>query len=155
MTRADSFEVLGPERAARWNRFGRWDTTFYPKFLGLDLEEVRLDYARMRMRYRPEFLQPAGVWHGGAIASLIDTVVVPAVGSGYGEPRQMFTIDLQLRYLTPIPRDTDAVAEGWVTKRGRSTLFCDAEVFVGEVGGTLAATATLVYKVSSQPAQWD
>ncbi len=155
MSRAERFEALPPERVARWSRFGRWDTTFYPKFLGLDLEEIRLDYARMRLPYRPEFLQPAGVWHGGAIASLVDTVVVPAVGSGYDEPRQMFTIDLQLRFLSPIPADADAVAEGWVTKRGRSTLFCDAEVFVGEIGGPLAATATLVYKVSSTPARWD
>lgn len=148
MTRAEQFSALAEHRAERWTKFGRWDTPYFPKFLGLDLEEVRLDYARMRLPYRPEFLQPAGVWHGGAIASLIDTVVVPAVGSGYDEMRAMFTIDLQLRYLSPIPAGADAVAEGWVTRRGRSTLFCDAEVFVGEVGGELAATATLVYKVS-------
>ena len=150
MTRDDQFAVLPQHRAERWAKFGRWDTPYYPKFLGLDLEEVRLDYARMRLPFRPEFLQPAGVWHGGAIASLIDTVVVPAVGSGYDDMRAMFTIDLQLRYLAPIPEGADAVAEGWITRRGRSTLFCDAEVFVNDIGGELAATATLVYKVSSK-----
>lgn len=155
MSRAERFEPLSESRLARWSRFGKWDTTFYPKFLGLEIEELRLDYARMRLPYRPELLQPARVWHGGAIASLVDTVVVPAVGSGYDEPRQLFTIDLQLRFLAPIPPEVDAVAEGWVTKRGRSTLFCDAEVFAGGTDGTLAATATLVYKVSAQPVQWD
>ncbi len=151
MTRAERFTLLPPQRAARWEKFGNWDTTFYPQFMGMKIEEVRLDYARMRLPYRPEFRQPAGIWHGGAVASLIDTAVVPAVGSGYDEPRGLFTIDLQIRYLAPIPPEADALAEGWVTKRGRSTLFCDAEVFVGGLDGELAATATLVYKVTSKP----
>ena len=73
----------------------------------------------MRLPYRPEFRQPAGVVHGGVIASMVDTVVVPAVGGGYDEPRQLFTIDIQLRFLAPII-DDDLVAEGWVTQRGRA-----------------------------------
>ena len=73
----------------------------------------------MRLPYRPEFRQPAGVVHGGVIASMVDTVVVPVVGSGYDEPRQLFTIDIQLRFLAPII-DDDLVAEGWITQRGRS-----------------------------------
>jgi uncharacterized protein (TIGR00369 family) len=112
------------------------------------LEEVRTDYARMRLPYRPELRQPAGVVHGGVIATLADTVVVPAVGSAYAEARQLFTVDMQVRYLAPIVEE-DAVAEGWVTQRGRSLVFCDAEV--RSASGTLAASATLVYKVSSRP----
>jgi uncharacterized protein (TIGR00369 family) len=102
----------------------------------------------MRLPFRPEFRQPAGVVHGGVIASLVDSVVVPVVGSGYDEARQLFTIDIQLRFLAPIV-DEDLVAEGWITKRGRSVVFCDAEV--RSASGNLAATATLVYKVSSRP----
>jgi uncharacterized protein (TIGR00369 family) len=146
--RAQQFEPLPPERAAVWARFGKWKTTFFPSYLGLELEEVRTDYARMRLRYKPEFRQPAGVVHGGVIATMIDTVVVPAVGSGYPEQRELFTIDIALRFLAPIIED-DIVAEGWVVRRGRSIVYCDAEVRSG--AGTLAATATLVYKVSSRP----
>jgi uncharacterized protein (TIGR00369 family) len=134
-------------RLALWSRFGKWDTVWYPQFLGMEVEELRQDYARMRLPYRPEFRQPAGVVHGGVIASLIDTVVVPAVGSGYDEPRQLFTIDVQIRFLAAIV-DDDLVAEGWVSQRGRQIVFCDAEVRNG--AGALAATGTLTYKVSSQ-----
>jgi uncharacterized protein (TIGR00369 family) len=148
-TRAVEFEELPESLRARWNNFARWEETFYPKFLGLVLEEVRADYARMRLPYRPEYRQPAGVWHGGAIASLIDTVVVPAVGGVYDEPRELFTIDLQMRYLAPIVPPADAIAEGWVVQRGRSTVFCDAEVRSSDTGA-VCATATLVYKVSSR-----
>lgn len=147
--RADQFAPMPPHRLEVWSRFGQWDTVWFPKFLGIELEEVRQDYARMRVRHRPEYRQPAGVIHGGVIASLIDSVVVPAVGGGYDEPRQLFTIDLNLRFIAPLV-DEDAVAEGWVVQRGRSIVFCDAEVR----GGTtdkLIATASLTYKVSSRP----
>jgi uncharacterized protein (TIGR00369 family) len=146
--RAAQFAPLPPEREARWSNFGKWDTVWFPQFLGVQVEELRTDYARMRLAYRPEFRQPAGVMHGGVIASMIDTVVVPAIGAGYDEPRQLFTIDIQLRFLAPVV-DDDLVAEGWVTQRGRQIVFCDAEVRAGK--GTLAATGTLVYKVSSRP----
>ncbi len=146
--RSERLPPLAPARAAMWSGFGKWDTVWYPQFLGVEVEELRQDYARMRLPYRPEFRQPAGVVHGGVIASMIDTVVVPAVGSGYDELRQLFTIDMQLRFLAPII-DDDLVAEGWVSQRGRQIVFCDAEVRSGS--GALAATATLTYKVSSKP----
>jgi uncharacterized protein (TIGR00369 family) len=146
--RSESFPPMPADRLAVWSRFGKWDTVWYPQFLGMEAEELRQDYARMRLPYRPEFRQPAGVVHGGVIASLIDTVVVPAVGSGYDEPRQLFTIDVQIRFLAPIIED-DLVAEGWVSQRGRQIVFCDAEV--RSAAGTLAATGTLTYKVSSKP----
>jgi len=146
--RAQRFPPLAADRLAIWSRFGKWDTVWYPKFLGIEVEEIRQDYARMRLPFRPEFRQPAGVVHGGVIASMIDSVVVPAVGGGYDEPRQLFTIDIQLRFLAPIVNE-DLVAEGWVTQRGRSIVFCDAEV--RGASGDLAATATLTYKVSSKP----
>ena len=60
----------------------------------------------------------------------------------------MFTIDMQLRYLAPIGEGEDAIAEGWVVQRGRQIVFCEAEV--SSANGTLAATGTLVYKVSSK-----
>src|SRR5262249_8869339 len=117
-TRAEQFAPLPAERAARWSNFAKWKTVFFPQYLGLTLEELRTDYARMRLEYRPEFRQPAGVWHGGVIATMLDTVVVPAIGSGYDEPRELFTIDIQLRFLAPI-REESAVVEGWVVRRGR------------------------------------
>jgi len=99
----------------------------FPNVVGLVLEEVRVDYGRMRLPYRPELRQPEGMVHGGAIATLIDTVIVPAVGSAYDEIPVMLTIDLQIRFLD-VSKETDLVAEGWVTRRGRSISFCQAEV---------------------------
>ena len=149
---ASRFEPLDPVRLQKWSKFGSWDRPYYPSFLGLKVEELRTDYARMRLPYRPELEQPAGVVHGGALASLIDTVIVPAVGSAYPEMPLMLTLSLSINYLGAIV-ECDAVAEGWVVRRGRSVVFSQVEV--RDEQGLLAATASLVYKVRPQSMESD
>jgi uncharacterized protein (TIGR00369 family) len=144
--RAADHDPLPDDRVTRWSRFGRWEQQFFPEVVGLELEEVKQDYARMRLPYRPELCQPAGVVHGGAIATLIDTVVVPAIGAAYDELPLMLTIDMQIRYLGAA-RQADLVAEGWITKRGRSIVFCQAEVR-SEPDGAAVAEGWLTYRVS-------
>jgi uncharacterized protein (TIGR00369 family) len=142
---AARFAPLADEAvAARWARFGQWGTTLFPNLVGLELEEVRTDYARMRLPFRPELEQPAGVVHGGAIATLVDTVVVPAVGQAYDPGWAYFTIQMDVRYLGAVVGE-DVVAEGWVDQRGRSMLFCRAEVRLPS--GRLVADGTLTYTV--------
>ena len=114
--------------ADRWARFPKgWDRVLFPTLVGLELEEVRTDYARMRLPYRPELDQPAGVVHGGAIATLIDTVVVPAVGQAYDAGWAYFTVAMDIRYIGAVVGE-DAIAEGWIEQRGRTLVFCRAEV---------------------------
>jgi uncharacterized protein (TIGR00369 family) len=141
----ESFEPLAPERAALWRNFGKWEQPLFPQVVGLQLEEVRLDYARMRLPYRSELDQPAGVMHGGAIATLIDTVVVPAVASPFDAIPMMLTLTMTVQYLGAIVGE-DAVADGWITRRGTSVAFC--EVLVRTASGQPAATGQLTYKVS-------
>lgn len=142
---AGRFEPLPDHLTETWSRFGQWEQVYFPSVVGLELEEVRSGYGRMRLPYRPELQQPAGVVHGGAIATLIDTVVVPAVGSVYEERPKMLTISMSIRYLGALVAE-DAVAEGWVEQRGRSIVFCRAEV--RSDSGAMVADGTLVYKVS-------
>ena len=147
--RALLHEPLTAEQEQAWGNFAAWpDATFFPSFVGLVVEEPRQDYARMRLPYRPELDQPHGLVHGGAIATLIDTVVVPAIGAAYPDRRPFATIDMQIRYLAAVVRQ-DIVAEGWVTRRGRSIVFLDVEVTLP--GGDVCATATLTYKVGRPP----
>src|SRR3954454_1330884 len=143
---ADRFAPLPPEKAAIWKKFGAWDQTYFPTFVGLKVEELRSDYARIRLPYRPELNQPAGVVHGGAIATHIDTVVVPAIGTHYDSMPRMLTVSMNVQYLGAIVEE-DAIGEGWVEQRGRSIVFCRVEV-TGATSGRTCASATLVYKVS-------
>ena len=144
-SRRDRFPELAPELLANWAGFPNIPhDPIVPDLVGLQQEEIRENYCRLRLPWRPELAQPAGVMHGGAIATLIDTVVVPAVAGVYPERIALFTIDLQMNFLAPIV-GRDAIAEGWTIKRGRSIVFCQAEVFSGD--GTLTTTASLTYKL--------
>jgi len=145
VSRAAQHAPLPDDKAAIWSRFGNWEETYFPQVVGLVLEEARVDYARLRLPYRPELRQPAGVVHGGAIATLIDTVVVPAVGAHYPALPIMLTIDMQIRYLGAA-RETDLVAEGWVVKRGKSIVFCEASVTT-DPGNEVVADGWLTYRV--------
>jgi uncharacterized protein (TIGR00369 family) len=142
---ADRFAPLPDDAARRWAKFGTWERTYFPSLVGLQLEELRADYCRMRLPYRPELEQPAGAVHGGAIATLIDTVVVPAVGAAYPPDWRYATVTMDIQYLGAVAGE-DAVAEGWVVQRGRSVVFCRAEVVTA--GGRPAASGTLTYRVS-------
>jgi len=147
MSRADRYEALPQDAAERWSKFGKSETVFYPMLLGFEVEETRIDYCRMRMPFRPELLHPGGIVHGGAIASLMDAVLVPAVGSVLGPKDRYSTVDLHVQYIGSV-KDEDIVAEGWVTRRGRSVVFCESEA-VGAMSGRLIAKSVLTYNVSA------
>ena len=146
MSRADGHAPLPDDVAARWAKFGREDAELYVNLLGLQVEDIRTDYCRMRMPFRDSLNQAAGIVHGGAIASLLDSVVVPVVGSAYGRDARFSTVDMHVQFLSALVRE-DAVAEGWIVKRGRSTVFCESEV-VGATSGKVVARSVLTYNVS-------
>lgn len=147
MSRAEQFAPLPPEAQARWSKFANWDRTYFPMLVGLVVEEVRSDYCRMRLPFRPELEQPAGVVHGGAIATVLDSVVVPAVGSHYTAEHRYSTVDMHVQYLSALVQQ-DGIAEGWVVRRGRTTVFCEAEL-LGADSGKLVARSLLTYNVSA------
>ena len=148
MARRDQYQPLSESAALRWGKFGHWERVYFTTLVGIDVEEILTDYCRMRMPFRPELEQAAGVVHGGAIATLLDSVVVPAVGCAYEADQNFSTVDFHATYLSALVQE-DAVAEGWVVKRGRSTVFCEAEI-VGATSGKLIARALLTYNVSQR-----
>jgi uncharacterized protein (TIGR00369 family) len=143
-TRSAQHEALPPERLARWSRYGRWDQTFFPSLVGIVVEDIRVDYCRMRLPWRPELAQPAGLLHGGAIATLVDSVMVPAIGAAYDAPQGFATVDLHVQYQGGVNGE-DIVAEGWVTQRGRSMVFAEAEVLTA--AGAPVAKAMLTFRL--------
>lgn len=146
MSRAENFPPLAPNVAEEWAFFPHWEgKTYFVNIVGLETEELRTDYARMAMPYREENLQAAGIVHGGAIATLIDTVVVPAIGTGLPDGSLWSTIELHTQYHRPLT--TDAVAEGWVVKKGKSVVFTRAEVVDANGKHIASGTATYMVKV--------
>ena len=148
--RAEEFDLLSRSVAKRWSSFlsEEGDRRWFPNLLGIQVEELRRDYARLRMPWRSDLNQSQGLMHGGAIATLIDTAVVPAIGTAYADPRPFSTIEMSVRYIQPV-RQEDLVAEGWVRRRGKRVVFCEVEVRTA--AGVTVATGDLIYVVGSAP----
>ena len=146
---AARFEPLPEEVRRRWAKFCAWDEEYFPNHVGMVVEELRKDYARLRLPWKGFLRQPEGVMHGGVIAALVDTAIVPAVSAHYDTRPRMATVQLGVQYLRAV-RDSDVVAEAWVEHRGRSMVYCRAEVRSIRPAGKveLVASASLVFRVS-------
>src|SRR5437763_1213778 len=64
--------------------------------LGMRLEAIHPDAARISMPYRPELTTMADIVHGGAITSLVDTAAMAAAWSvvEVGQARRSSTVGL-------------------------------------------------------------
>lgn len=144
-TRADQHANLASDVKETWMRYGQPGKQLYPQLLGFTVEDVRAGYCRMRLPFKPDLQQAGGRLHGGALASLLDAVLVPAIGSGLGPGALFSTVDLHVQYHAA-GKDHDVVAEGWVTKQGRAVVFGEAEARDAETG-QLLAKAALTYNI--------
>jgi len=107
-------------------------------FLGLTVvtaDPVKQEVT-MRTPMRPEFERRPGSrqWHGGVIASVIDTVGDFAVGMMVG--RGLPTVNFRVDYLKPAV-DTALIVVSRVRRAGKSVGVADVDVF-DEKGALLA-----------------
>jgi uncharacterized protein (TIGR00369 family) len=114
------------------------DASPFNLFLGLTVvaaDPVKQEVT-MRSAMRPEFERRPGSkqWHGGVIASVIDTVGDFAVGMMVG--RGLPTVNFRVDYLRPAV-DTALVAVSRVRRAGKSVGVADVDVF-DEKGALLA-----------------
>jgi uncharacterized protein (TIGR00369 family) len=105
----------------------------FSTLMGMKLLEIDPGRARMSLNWRPDLCQPAGILHGGVIASLIDTAIAQSILltlPDTDEPTtggRIVTVDLRVKYLRP-------VSEG--------EIFCDARIV--RPGRTILHTAAIV-----------
>jgi len=135
--RAEQFEEVDPALVARWRKFGVVGEPNFSQLLGLIVEEVRHGYCRMRLPFRSDLKQAGGLVHGGALAALLDTVLVPAIGVTLPPGASYSTVDLHVQFLDALV-DEDAVAEGWIVRQGRRTVFGESEARAGNTDRVLA-----------------
>ena len=144
MINPEDFDPVDKKRAALI--MSRINTSPFSKLLGMRYEEIRKEYARMILPYRPELNQPAGIVHGGAIASLIDTVVVGAILSNIDDmKRQFVTVNMHIHY-TGAAVEENMIATGYIRKSGRTIIFAAVEVY-GEITKKQIAYGDLGYLI--------
>ena len=120
----------------------KFDGNHFPRSLGIELDSIEQGRARLSLDVKRQHLQLAGVMHGGAIATLIDTAVAFAI-VGASEPNARFTtIEMKVNYLSAI-REGRITAEATLIRDGRRIVVADCDVF--DSNGRLAAKGLLTY----------
>ena len=114
--------------------------------LGMRLESIEPDRARLVMPYRAELATIGDVVHGGALTSIVDTAAMAASWSahdGAGELRGT-TVGLSVDFVAAA-RGQEITANARVIRRGKSLCFCDVDVT--DAGGSLVAKGIVTYKL--------
>ena len=120
----------------------KFESNHFPCSLGIELDSIEPGRARLSLDVKQKHLQLAGIMHGGAIATLIDTAVAFAI-VGASEPGARFTtIEMKVNYLSPI-REGRVTADATLIRDGRRIVVADCDVH--DSGGKLAAKGLLTY----------
>jgi uncharacterized protein (TIGR00369 family) len=120
--------------------------TNYMKGLGLVIEEWSEDGVRMRLPFDERLTNDGDVYHGGAVASLMDSTGAGAVWAGHDFDKGMraATVSMTVNYTGAAVR-SDLIGEARCVRRGRDLAF--SEIRVSDPDGKLVALGTLVYRI--------
>lgn len=72
----------------------------YENLLDMYIAEKKEGFCRIGLAYRKELTNPHGNYHGGAIASIIDTATVQSLRTVFPEGPYL-TVDVNIRYKKP------------------------------------------------------
>ena len=109
--------------------------------LGFRSDDART-VAETRFSFRPEFAGFRDTVHGGAIATVLDEVMVWAIGVAAGQ--FVYCAELTVRYQRPARPGAEVVARGELTADRRGRLFT-ARGELRDAAGQLLAEATGKY----------
>lgn len=120
--------------------------TPYIARLGIVVEEWDESGVRLRLPFDERLTNDGAVYHGGVVASLVDTSGAAAVFAGhdFAKGARAATVSMTVNY-TGAGRRTDLVADAVCVRRGRDLSF--AEIHVRDTEQRLVASATLVYRI--------
>lgn len=125
----------------------------FTKLMGMKLLEIEPGRARMTMSYRADLCQPAGILHGGAIASLIDTAIAHSIlltlpdNNAPTTGGRIVSIDLRVKYFRPVSAG-QIVCTARIARPGRTIVHADAVVVNDD--GKEVAVGDSIYMVISQ-----
>jgi uncharacterized protein (TIGR00369 family) len=120
-------------------------TSPLPAALGIRLESIEPDRARLALPWSDRLATMADVVHGGAIATLADTAAMAAAWASDDVPESLTgaTVSLTLDYLAAARGDL--VADAHVLRRGSRLVY--VRVDVAEAGGAAVAAGQAVYSL--------
>ncbi len=94
--------------------------TLFNGHVGIELVDAGPGFARLRLPIREEILQPTGVVHGGAVATLADVTAGVAAHVSYPPGTDIVTVELKINFLAGL-REGVLLSEAKPLHIGRRT----------------------------------
>lgn len=140
-----------PDEIREWFRRHWQEEVAFNRLCGFEVVDFTPDVVRIKAAFRPELSAHEKIFHGGVLATLIDSTGSGAViaGHDYSLGTRLTTVSMTVQYLSAAPGE-DIVAEGHCTRRGRSLNF--AQVVVSSESGKRLAEGMLTVSISGNRA---
>lgn len=116
----------------------------YLEFLGFQLSEWKVGFARLEMPVRSDHRNTVGYLHGGIISSLLDIACAVSGSHGISNEVVSVTVSLNTQFMSP-HQGQIAVAEGELVRATKTMFFAQAKLLDPDYN-RLCAMATGTFK---------
>ena len=115
--------------------------------MGVTVERYEPDEVTMRLPFRDDLTNDGVAYHGGVIASLMDSAGGLAAWSGHDFDKgiRAATVSINIQYVGAATPRSDLWCSAAAVKRGRELIFCEMRVL--DVADRLLAHGMLTYRI--------
>lgn len=121
-------------------------TTPFISWLGLVFDRYEHDDVTVRLPFRPELTNDGTYYHGGVVASAIDTAGAAAAWSNHDFTKgaRASTVSMTVQYVGAC-KQSDLVCRATAVKRGKELTF--TEITATDADGNVVAHAVQTYRI--------
>lgn len=121
-------------------------TTPFMGFLGVVFDRYEPDDVVLRLPFRADLTNDGVVYHGGVIASMLDSAGAAAAWSNhdFDKGARASTVSMTVQYLGAA-KQADLICHGRAVKRGRELIF--TEITAADADGNVVAHALQTYRI--------
>ena len=121
-------------------------STPFIKGLGMVIERYEADDVSIRLPFRADLTNDGVYYHGGVVASVIDTAGALAAWSNHDFDKGMraSTVSLSIQYVGACKK-SDLLCHGTTVRRGKELTF--TEITAADAGGSVVAHAVQTYRI--------
>jgi uncharacterized protein (TIGR00369 family) len=121
-------------------------TTPFIKGIGMQIERYEPDDVTLRVPFKPDLTNDGTYYHGGVIASAIDTAGAAAAWSNhdFDKGARASTVSMTVQYVGTCKK-SDLVCHARTVRRGRELIF--TEITATDAGGAVVAHGVQTYRI--------
>lgn len=103
------------------------------QYIGAELIDLSEGQAQIELSKRDELLQGNGFYHGGLLATVLDSTSCHAAATLLPIGQHVVTVEMKVNYMRPATDDR-LVVKAKVLNKGKNIIVCESEIFDKESG---------------------